>query len=308
MNNLQFGIDLGGTKTEIIVLDDNGHKHFGQRVPTPADSYPDILQTMAALVAQAEQALATKAKHLGVGAPGTPFGHQGRLKNANTTCLIGQPLAADLQSLLNIPVTVENDANCLVLSEATDGAGANASVVFGVILGTGVGGALAINGQLVNGPNRITGEWGHNPLPHGSGQMASLNPRPCYCGLTDCIETYLCGKGLCQTYSDVNPDLMPMHNASLIAKAAIAADPRAEQALNRYWDMLSQSLATVINVVDPEVIVFAGGLSQLPGLCTEVHARLSKHVFGKDMHTRLALATHGDASGVRGAAWLSQAP
>jgi fructokinase len=309
MSNLQFGIDLGGTKTEIIVLDAHGQRRFGARVATPADSYRAILQTIAALLAQAEQALSAKAHHLGVGAPGTPFGAEGRLKNANTTCLIGQPLATDLQTMLHIPVTVENDANCLVLSEATDGAGADAAVVFGVILGTGVGGALAINRQLVNGPNRITGEWGHNPLPRWSDPIRPvLASRACYCGLTDCIETYLCGKGLCQTYKDLAPDAAPIDTASLIATAADQGDPRAQRALVHYHDMLSQCLATVINVLDPDVIVFGGGLSQLPGLCTAVHQRLPAHVFGADLQTRFAVAQHGDASGVRGAAWLGSNP
>ena len=330
---MQFGIDLGGTKTEIIVLDDAGQVRFKQRVATPSDSYEAILQTIVALVRQAESTLSavsapsTKATCLGVGAPGTPFGSEGRLKNANTTCLIGQPLATDLQALLQIPVVVENDANCLVLSEAVDGAAARGTVVFGVILGTGVGGGLAINQQLINGPNRITGEWGHNPLPHWFKQQDHSHPkankdntvntaatattRPCYCGLTDCIETYLSGKGLCQTYRELRSGTAAQRTAALtdasaIAAAALQADPAAQSALNQYYNALSQSLATVINVIDPDVIVFGGGLSQLPGLCDAVHDRLSQHVFGGDMQTELVIAKHGDASGVRGAAWLTR--
>ncbi|MCD8516400.1 MAG: ROK family protein [Burkholderiaceae bacterium] len=307
MQTFQFGIDLGGTKTELIVLDQTGHERFRERVPTPASDYQAILRTIISLVRQAEGALGTAAQALGVGAPGTPFGPEGRLKNANTTCLIGQPLATDLQSLLNVPVIVENDANCLVLSEATDGAGAGAPVVFGVILGTGVGGGLVINGQLVNGPNRITGEWGHNPLPrwfdlaHGTS-----TPRACYCGLTDCIETYLSGKGLSLTYQALAPQQSKLLVATEIANAAQAGDKVSKAALSHYFDAVAHCLATVINVIDPNIIVFGGGLSQLPGLCHAVQGRLSQHVFGTDMQTELAVAMHGDSSGVRGAAWLTR--
>ena len=307
VNNLQFGIDLGGTKTEIAVLDGNGQVQFGARIPTPSQDYQAILQAIVSLVHQAQLALSVDAQALGVGAPGTPFGAQGRLKNANTTCLIGQALATDLQALLQIPVAVANDANCLVLSEATDGAGADAPVVFGVILGTGVGGGLTVNQKLVNGPNRISGEWGHNPLPHWFTDRHGASPaRACYCGQSDCIETYLSGKGLCQTYAELNPGSAVLSDASAIALAATQADLAAMQTLEHYYDALSQALATVINVVDPDVVVFGGGLSQLPGLCDALAQRLPKHVFGGDVYTKLAIAHHGDASGVRGAAWLSQ--
>ena len=304
---LQFGIDLGGTKTELIVLDDHGQIKLRKRCPTPSHSYTEILQTIADLVESAEHELQAKATALGVGAPGTPFGPAGHLKNANTTCLIGKPLAHDLANQINIPVIVENDANCLVLSEATDGAGAGASIVFGVILGTGVGGGLAINGKLVNGPNRITGEWGHNSLPRWH-QRPNHQPRDCYCGLQDCIETYLSGKGLALTYEAITTQTQA--DAHTISKAAIQGDSQAQAALSEYFDALSASLATVINVLDPEVIVLAGGLSQLPGICDAVQGRLARHVFGGDgstpVQTRIVTATHGDSSGVRGAAWLTR--
>lgn len=307
MQTLKFGIDLGGTKTELIVLDQDGQCHLRKRIATPASDYQAILKAIVSLIRHAETELGTQAQAVGIGAPGTPFGLEGRLKNANTTCLIGQPLASDLQRLLDIPVVVENDANCLVLSEATDGAGAGAKVVFGVILGTGVGGGLAVNGELVNGPNRITGEWGHNPLPRWFDKPDHHRlPRTCYCGLTDCIETYLSGKGLSVTYQALDSALHQSLAATAIAQAAQAGEKTAQTALNRYFDALSQSLATVINVVDPDVIVFGGGLSQLPDLCTAVQMRLSNHVFGTDMQTRLELAVHGDSSGVRGAAWLTR--
>lgn len=305
---LQFGIDLGGTKTELIVLDDNGQTMLRERRPTPAQSYAGILQCIADLVMRAQDQLQTKASSIGVGAPGTPFGPDGRLKNANTTCLIGQPLARDLANKLGIPVVVENDANCLVLSEATDGAAANASIVFGVILGTGVGGGLAINGKLVNGPNRITGEWGHNPLPRWHPiDHPKHHRRNCYCGLQDCIETYLSGKGLALTYQAISgKNARNAHDAQSITKAASLGDSQAQAALSTYFDALAASLATVINVVDPDVIVLAGGLSQLPGICEAVHTRLPRYVFGADMNTRIVTARHGDSSGVRGAAWLTR--
>jgi fructokinase len=307
VQTFQFGIDLGGTKTELIVLDETGQSLLRKRVPTPASDYHAILRTMVTLVHDAQSALGTRANALGVGAPGTPFGAQGRLKNANTTCLIGQALATDLQRALDIPVVVENDANCLVLSEATDGAGAGQRVVFGVILGTGVGGGLVVNGQLVNGPNRITGEWGHNPLPRwfDSG-LGGNQPRRCYCGQYDCIETYLSGQGLINTHRALVASFDQAMTATGIALAARNGNNIACQALDQYFDALSQSLATVINVLDPDVIVFGGGLSQLDGLCDAVQRRLAKHVFGADVHTKLAIAMHGDSSGVRGAAWLSR--
>lgn len=307
VQTFQFGIDLGGTKTELIVLDRVGLIRFRQRVPTPAYDYQAILQTIVSIVRQAEATLGATAQALGIGAPGTPYGSDGRLKNANTTCLIGQPLATDLQNLLAIPVIVENDANCLVLSEATDGAGSDAVTVFGVILGTGVGGGLVVNKQLVNGPNRITGEWGHNPLPRWFKQKnTATSGRQCYCGLEDCIETYLSGQGLSLTHQRLNQEIDKALTAQEIVLAAQAGDATAQAAIEHYVDALSQSLATVINVIDPDIIVFGGGLSQLPSLCAGVQTRLSGHVFGGDVQTRLAVATHGDSSGVRGAAWLTR--
>ena len=307
VHTFQFGIDLGGTKTELIVLSAAGQTCFRRRVPTPASDYKAILHTIVSLVHQAEAELGISAQALGIGAPGTAFGPEGRLKNANTTCLIGQPLASDMYALLNIPVIVENDANCLVLSEATDGAGAGSHVVFGVILGTGVGGGLVINGQLINGPNRITGEWGHNPLPRWFDQAhGTPTPRPCYCGSQDCIETYLSGKGLSLTHQQLSLAEHPRISAQEIVALAISGDPIAVTAIDLYFDTLAQSLSTIVNVIDPDVVVFGGGLSQLPGLCDAVQLRLSQHVFGADMRTKLAIAMHGDSSGVRGASWLTQ--
>lgn len=301
MNGLQFGIDLGGTKTELIVLDDAGRQRFRQRVATPSHSYDAILQCICTLVDTAQKKIGN-ARALGIGAPGTPFGPQGLIKNANTTCLIGRALGNDLQNMLGIPVVIENDANCLALSEAVDGAASSARCVFAVILGTGVGAGLVVNKQLINGPNRITGEWGHNPMPRwgdrGPLQYAS---RMCYCGMNDCIETFLCGKGLALTHKEIAGQTL---DASIIAKEALNGNPSCKQTIDIYFDQLSASLATVINIVDPDVIVFGGGLSQIDGLCQTVFERLPRYVFSDQVHTELVVAQHGDSSGVRGAAWL----
>ena len=307
MTALQFGIDLGGTKTEVIVLDSLGQTRFRQRVPTPARQYDAIISTIADLVKQAEHVLKTKASALGVGAPGTPYGEQGLIKNANTTCLIGQPLALDLSAALGIPVMVENDANCLTLSEATDGSGAGAACVFGVILGTGVGGGLVVRGHLVNGPNRITGEWGHNPMPIRGGHPRSDRiSRPCYCGLHDCVETYLCGRGLLTTYHELTDDRSVSISAGQVAERATQGDPLCQAALDQYVEDLSLALSGVINIIDPDVVVFGGGLSKLSGICDQVNRRLRAYIFSDEPQTVLRIAKHGDSSGVRGAAWLTQ--
>lgn len=307
MTALQFGIDLGGTKTELIVLDEQGQTLRRQRMPTPAADYDAIISTIELLVRQAEQSLQTRASALGVGAPGTPYGEQGLIKNANTTCLIGRALAQDLTLRLGIPVIVENDANCLVLSEATDGAGAGADCVFGVILGTGVGGGLVVRGHLVNGPNRITGEWGHNPLPIRKGYSPLHRPsRLCYCGLPDCVETYLCGRGLLDTHRDIGNEQTEPRSADELAQWAARGDASCQAALNQYFMDLSLALSSVINTVDPDVVVFGGGLSKLAGLCDETARHLETFVFSNEVRTQFRVANHGDSSGVRGAAWLTQ--
>lgn len=306
MTTRQFGVDLGGTKTELIVLDENGTQLFRQRIATPSHSYVAILDTICRLVRLAERCVGP-AEALGIGAPGTPDGNEGRIKNANTTCLIGQPLALDLAKKLDIPVAIENDANCLALSEAMDGAAAGAHSVFGVILGTGVGGALVVNGQLINGPNRITGEWGHMPLPRMKTDPVALHGhRRCYCGLDDCVETYLSGQGLSVTYQRLRSTDFTPTSAQEIASKAKSGDARAQRAMSDYVDQLAASLAVVINIVDPDIIVFGGGLSQIANLCDHLHTRLVNNVFSPDVRTKLVTAMHGDSSGVRGAAWLTK--
>lgn len=290
---LRFGIDLGGTKIEIVGLDGE-RECLRRRVTTPRGDYAATLATVADLVRDAERELGRRGS-VGLGIPGTVSPDHGRIKNANSTCLIGQDLQGDLERLLERPVRLANDADCFALSEASDGAGAGAYSVFGVILGTGVGGGIVIDGRLLRGPNAIAGEWGHNPLPWRT--PADGPPRRCYCGLDDCIETFLSGPGWASR-SGLGAD------AGRIAEAAASGVPSSRTALARYCDQLARALVSVINVLDPEVIVLGGGLSNMPALYREVPPLLVRHVFSDRINTHLLPARHGDSSGVRGAAWL----
>lgn len=290
---LRFGIDLGGTKTEIIALQ-GSEERLRRRLPTPQGDYQASLQTIVRLVREAEQQLGASGS-VGIGIPGTRSPDHGRIKNANSVCLIGQDLQGDLEGLLQRPVRLANDADCFTLSEASDGAGAGADSVFGVILGTGVGGGIVIHGRLLGGPNAIAGEWGHNALPWRS--PADGPARRCYCGLDDCIETFLSGPGWAAR-SGLGL------NAAQLAAAAEAGETAAQQALQRYCEQLARGLATVINLLDPHVIVLGGGLSNIPALYAQVPPLLVRHVFSDQVNTRLLPARHGDSSGVRGAAWL----
>jgi len=291
--SLKLGIDLGGTKTEIIALQ-NGQPVIRRRAPTPQGDYQKTVGLIASLVEDCERELGQQGS-LGVGIPGTRSPDHGRIKNANSQCLIGQDLQADLEQRLQRPVRLANDADCFTLSEACDGAGAGAPSVFGVILGTGVGGGLVVRQQLLGGPNAITGEWGHNPLPW---RRADDGPvRRCYCGQDDCIETFLSGPGWAAR-SELGLE------ASVIVPAAQSGNPAAQQALNRYYDQLARGLASVINLIDPHVIVLGGGLSNTAELYQQVVPLLPRYVFSDQVNTRLLPAKHGDSSGVRGAAWL----
>lgn len=289
----RFGIDLGGTKTEIIALQGSDER-LRRRLPTPQGDYAATLQTIAQLVRQAEHELGSSGS-VGIGIPGTRSPDHGRIKNANSVCLIGQDLQGDLEQLLQRPIRLANDADCFTLSEASDGAGAGADSVFGVILGTGVGGGIVIHGRLLGGPNAIAGEWGHNALPWRC--PADGPSRRCYCGLDDCIETFLSGPGWA-----VRSALGL--TAEQLASAAQAGEPAAQQALQHYCEQLARSLASVINILDPQVIVLGGGLSNIPALYQQVPPLLVRHVFSDQVNTRLLPARHGDSSGVRGAAWL----
>jgi fructokinase len=279
---VRIGIDLGGTKIEGIALDDSGRERARRRVPTPQGDYRGTVTAIAALVDVIE-AQAGGRGTVGVGIPGALSRVTGLVKNANSTCLIGRPLQADLEAALARPVRLANDANCFALSEAVDGAGRGERVVLGVILGTGVGGGIVVDGRVLEGANAIAGEWGHNPLPRAGGDDLPL--RPCYCGRAGCIETYLCGPAL-------ERDGGASHEA----------------ALSRYEERLARALAGVINVLDPDVIVLGGGVSNVDRLYSTVPRLWDAHVFSDRVATRLAKHEHGDSSGVRGAAWLWEGP
>lgn len=294
---MKIGIDVGGSKTEIAAFDDAGKVLLCRREATPAGDYTATLTLIAKLIDDAERELKNRGT-LGIGTPGALSPATGLLRNANSTCLNHQPLLQDLQRLLGREVRLANDANCFALSEATDGAAAGATSVFGVILGTGVGGGLVIHGRLIDGPNAISGEWGHNPLPWP--QDSERPGAACYCGKLGCIETFLSGPGLSRDYAQ-------QHLASVTAKEIVTRSLReapAEQALVRYEHRLARALASVINVLDPEVIVLGGGLSNIERLYQNIPALWGKWVFSDTVRTRLLRNVHGDSSGVRGAAWL----
>lgn len=297
---LRIGIDLGGTKIEIIALDGQGVELLRRRVMTPVGDYRATLSAIADLVVTAEAQLGARGV-VGIATPGAISSATGCLKNANSTCLNGQPIHADLAALLGRPVRIANDANCFALSEAEDGAAAGANVVFGVILGTGVGAGIVVNRQVLTGPNGIAGEWGHNPLPW---QQDSERPGPaCYCGKTGCIETFLSGPGLAMDHANVTGQQL---DPQIIVARAEDGDLGCEATLDRYEDRLARSLAQVINILDPDVIVLGGGLSNVARWYRSVPERWQAYVFSDTVATRLVQHRHGDSSGVRGAAWLSQ--
>ncbi len=296
--NLRLGIDLGGSKIEIIALDAAGQIRARHRAPTPRDDYAATLRAIAELVTTVEIELGQTGS-VGIGMPGALSPATGLVKNANSTWLNGQPLDRDLEALLQRPLRFANDADCFALSEASDGAAAGAGVVFGVIIGTGAGGGIVVNGRLLQGPNGIAGEWGHNPLPWP--EPAELPGPACYCGLHGCIETWLSGPGLAR---DHRLHTGAEKDAAAIAAAAENGDPMAAATLSRYEHRMARALASIINVLDPEVIVLGGGLSKLARLYERVPALWGEYVFSDRVDTRLAPPLHGDSSGVRGAAWL----
>ncbi|MFZ5593488.1 MAG: ROK family protein [Pseudomonadota bacterium] len=294
----RIGVDLGGTKIEAIALDGAGVERIRRRVPTPSGDYHATLRVIAALVASIEADLGM-AGTVGVGTPGAVSRATGLLKNSNSTCLNGKPLRQDLERLLARPVRLANDADCFALSEAVDGAAAGAASVFGVIIGTGVGGGVVADGRLLAGPNAIAGEWGHNPLPWP--QEDEWPGPPCYCGKTGCIETLLSGPGMSGGHHAVAGEKL---TPSEITARAQAGDERCEATLIRYEDRLARALAGVINILDPEVIVLGGGLSNLARLYVNVPRLWGRYVFSDRVDTHLVPPAHGDSSGVRGAAWL----
>ncbi|WP_370231643.1 ROK family protein [Marinobacter nauticus] len=299
-SNWLIGIDLGGTKTEVILMDRQSQEHYRQRVPTSVGNYQATLQTIHALVQKAEAHARTTGIRVGVGIPGSISGKTGRIKNANSTWLNGQPMQQHLSELLQRPVTLTNDANCLALSEAADGAGRNHHTVFAAILGTGCGAGISVNGQLLTGPNGVAGEWGHNSLPWTP--ETELQPRPCFCGRYGCNETFLSGTGLSLTHKLHTGQQQPAH---LIVENARNGDPQAIDTLQQYLEHLARGLAAVINVLDPDIIVLGGGMSNTEQIYRELPGKLASYVFGGECDTPIAKALHGDSSGVRGAAWLA---
>ena len=294
---MRIGIDLGGTKIEAVALSDEGRILARQRVPTPRD-YDSTLEAVSALVQSVERVVG-KGGSVGIGIPGAVSPGTGLVKNANSVWLIGHPLASDLAARLARPVRVMNDANCFALSEAADGAGRGADVVFGVILGTGVGGGIVVGGRPLLGANLIAGEWGHNPLPWPLPD--EVPGHRCYCGKEGCVETWLSGPGF---ERDHRLQSGREWTAPEIVRASQEGDGGALAALNRYHDRLARALATLVNILDPDVIVLGGGMSNVPGLAEAVRALIPRHVFSDSITTHIVRNQHGDSSGVRGAAWL----
>lgn len=312
---MRIGIDVGGTKIEGVALTEDGRERFRARVATPRGDYAGTIAAIVALVRRIEAETAQTGT-VGIGIPGTLSRVTGLVKNANSVWMIGRPLQHDLEAALSRPVRLANDANCFALSEATDGAGAGAEVVFGVIVGTGTGGGIVVRGQLLTGPHGIAGEWGHNPLPWP--EADELPGAACYCGRSGCIETFLSGPGLAR---DHEARTGAREAAEGIAARAGAGDPAAEASLVRYERRMARALATIINVIDPDVIVLGGGMSNVERLYGTVPTLWAPYVFAcgtnpsspgdagsavqpEPIRTRLVRAAHGDASGVRGAAWL----
>jgi fructokinase len=296
-SELRLGVDLGGTKIEIVALDAEGRERLRRRIATPAGDYDATLDAIAALVREAERELGVRCP-VGVGTPGS-IGRNGLLRGSNSTCLNGRPIRDDLAQRLGRAVAIDNDANCFALSEATDGAAVGAAVVFGVILGTGVGGGLCVGGRPIRGANGIAGEWGHNPLPW-AGDDERPGPR-CYCGLAGCIETFLSGPGFVRDHAQRTGMALA---AEAIVAAAAAGEPAAMQSLRRYEERLARALAHVINIVDPDAIVLGGGMSNIDSLYTAIPSLWPRWVFADQVDTRLLRNVHGDSSGVRGAARL----
>jgi fructokinase len=301
---IRVGIDLGGTKIEGIVLDSAGRTLARRRVATPRFDYDGTVAALAGLVEALEGECGVRAT-VGVGMPGVISPATGLVKNANSTWLIGRPFADDLCARLGREVRCANDANCFALSEATDGAAAGANCVFGAIVGTGTGSGIVVGGRVLTGLHAIAGEWGHNPLPWprpGDSGVPDERPGPpCYCGRAGCIETFLSGPGLSRDFREATGHDL---EAALIAERAAAGDVAAEQCLRRYEDRMARALASVINLLDPDVIVLGGGMSKLARLYARVPALWEPYVFSDVVRTRLVPPAHGDASGVRGAAWL----
>ncbi len=297
---MRIGIDLGGTKIEAIALDEAGQELACKRVSTPAGDYEKILHSIKQLIDDVETSTGRQGS-IGIGTPGALSPATGLLRNSNSVCMNYMPVKEDLETLLDRPITMANDANCFALSEATDGAAAGANVVFGVIVGTGTGAGVVVHGKVLTGPNAIAGEWGHNPLP-----WPKDDERPgatCYCGKPGCIETFLSGPGMARDHFEHTGDKL---SAEQIVQQSEQGNEAAEHTLLRYEDRMARSLSHVINILDPDVIVLGGGMSNIQRLYTNVPAIWGQYVFSDKVFTRLVAPQYGDSSGVRGAAWLPE--
>lgn len=298
---MRIGIDLGGTKTEVIALDDAGEQRFRHRLPTPREDYQQTIETIAALVDMAEQATGQTGS-VGIGIPGSLSPYTGVVKNANSTWLNGQPFDNDVSRRLKREVRLANDANCLAVSEAVDGAAAGAQTVFAVIIGTGCGAGVALNGQAHIGGNGTAGEWGHNPLPWmDDDELRYREEIPCYCGKQGCIETFISGTGFATDYQRLSGKAL---KGDEIIRLVDTQDAVAELAISRYELRLAKALAHVVNILDPDVIVLGGGMSNVERLYKTVPSLMKSFIFGGECETPVRKAQHGDSSGVRGAAWL----
>ncbi|EMD7129049.1 fructokinase [Salmonella enterica] len=298
---MRIGIDLGGTKTEVIALDDAGEQRFRHRLPTPREDYQQTIETIATLVDMAEQATGQTGS-VGIGIPGSLSPYTGVVKNANSTWLNGQPFDSDVSRRLKREVRLANDANCLAVSEAVDGAAAGAQTVFAVIIGTGCGAGVALNGRVHIGGNGTAGEWGHNPLPWmDDDELRYREEIPCYCGKQGCIETFISGTGFATDYQRLSGKAL---KGDEIIRLVDAQDAVAELALSRYELRLAKALSHVVNILDPDVIVLGGGMSNVECLYKTVPSLMKSFVFGGECETPVRKARHGDSSGVRGAAWL----
>lgn len=295
---MRIGIDLGGTKIEAVALMTDGSERMRRRRPTPNGDYRGIIQVVADLVGELESEIGGKGT-IGIATPGSISPHSGLMRNSNSTVLNGKPFDRDLASLIGREIRMANDANCFTLSEAVDGAAASEATVFGVIIGTGVGGGLVVDRKVLNGRNGIGGEWGHNPIPFSIDPKTP--PRHCFCGKTNCIETFLSGGALAKDHRERTGNMM---SAEAIAEAAAEGDAAAFESLSLYIDRLAQALAVVVNIFDPHAIVLGGGVSNIGQLYAELPPLLNRYAFADKITTPVRRALHGDSSGVRGAAWL----
>jgi len=297
---MRFGIDLGGTKIEILAIGERGETLLRYRTPTPRENYLDVVGAIVDLVRESEAKLDQSAS-VGVAIPGSISRKTGLVKNANSTCLIGHPLDKDLSAALGREVRVENDANCFALSEASDGAAAGRDIVFGIIVGTGIGGGICVGGRVLAGVHGIAGEWGHNPLPAPRGRQEIENARRCYCGRHGCIESWCSGPALVSLYEARTGHALPVPD---IVEAARRGEGPAMAEMEAYYDRMARSIATIVGILDPDVIVLGRGLSNIEELYAELPPRVERYAFTPEGPTAIVKNLHGDSSGVRGAAWL----